>query len=51
MSELSEGQRVLSRARSLMENGKARSWSHAIALAADTLKRTEPTTTTTTKQR
>lgn len=39
-----EGQRVINRARALMENGKARSWSHAIDLAAQTLKR-ETTTT------
>ena len=37
MSELPVGARVISRARSLMAAGKARGWSHAIALAADTL--------------
>lgn len=37
---LTHGQRVLSRARSLMAHGKARGWSHAIDLAAQTL---EPT--------
>lgn len=40
MSELPDGARVISRARSLMAAGKARSWSHAIDLAAQTL---EPT--------
>jgi hypothetical protein len=37
MSELSRGQRAISRALALMENGRARSWSHALAIAADTL--------------
>jgi len=36
---MSDAQRILSRARSLLANGKARGWSHAIALAAETLKR------------
>ncbi len=36
---LTDEERVLLRAQSLMANGKARSWSHAIAVAADTLKR------------
>lgn len=36
---LTDGERVLLRAQSLMANGKARSWSHAIDIAAQTLKR------------
>lgn len=36
---LTDAQRVISRARSLLANGKAKSWSHAIAVAADTLKK------------
>ena len=36
---LTDEERVLLRAQSLMANGKARSWSHAIDLAAQTLKR------------
>lgn len=39
MTALTDGERVLSRARSLMANGKAKSWSHAIELAGDTLGR------------
>lgn len=39
---MTEAERIISRARSLMANGKARSWSHAIALAADSVKK--PTT-------
>lgn len=38
MSEkLSDGQRVIQRALALMQAGKARSWSHALAMAAETL--------------
>jgi hypothetical protein len=41
MSEkLSDGQRVIQRALALMQAGKARSWSHALALAAETLPKT-----------
>lgn len=36
---LTDGDRVIRRAMALMENGKARSWSHAIAIAAETLPR------------
>ena len=36
---LTDEERVIRRAMGLMENGKARSWSHAIAIAADTLPR------------
>ena len=36
---LTDGDRVILRARALMENGMARSWSHAIAIAAETLPR------------
>ena len=36
---LTDEERVLLRAQSLMANGKARSWSHAIDIAAQTLKR------------
>ena len=39
---MTEGQRIITRALSLMQNGKARSWSHAIALASETTKRDEP---------
>lgn len=42
MSDLPDGARVISRARSLMAAGKARSWSHAIDLAAQTLEPTAP---------
>jgi len=44
---MSEGERIISRACRLLQAGKARSWSHAIAIAAETVKRAEPTTTTT----
>lgn len=40
MSTLTTGQRVISRALALMQNGKARSWSHAIQLAAESLEAT-----------
>lgn len=36
---LTDGERVIRRAMALMEAGKARSWSHAIAIAAETLPR------------
>ena len=36
---LTDGDRVIRRAMALMEAGKARSWSHAIAIAAETLPR------------
>ena len=36
---LTDEERVIRRAMALMANGKARGWSHAIAVAADTLKR------------
>lgn len=38
---LTDEERVIRRAMGLMENGKARGWSHAIALAADTLPRND----------
>ena len=37
--QLTDADRVIMRAISLLNNGKARSWSHAIALAAETLAR------------
>ncbi len=42
MSELSDEQRIIRRALSLMQNGKA-GWSKALAIAADSVKK-EPTT-------
>ena len=36
---LTDGDRVIRRAMALMEAGKARSWSHAIDIAAQTLPR------------
>lgn len=42
---MSESERILWRAQRIMANGKARSWSHALQLAAESIKR-EPTTTT-----
>ena len=39
IAALTDGDRVIRRAMALMENGKARSWSHAIDLAAQTLPR------------
>lgn len=38
---LTNEERVINRARALMQNGRARGWSHAIALAADTLPRND----------
>lgn len=38
---LTDEERVINRARALMQNGRARGWSHAIALAADTLPRND----------
>lgn len=38
--KLTDGDRVILRAISLMNNGKARSWSHALAIAGDTVKKT-----------
>lgn len=37
--KLTDEERVIRRAMALMANGKARGWSHAIDLAAQTLKR------------
>ena len=37
--KLTDGDRVILRAISLMNNGKARSWSHALAIAGDTVKK------------
>jgi len=42
MSSLTIGERVINRARSLMSNGKARSWSHAIQVAAESLEEAPP---------
>ena len=44
-----EGQRAIQRALAYMQNGKARSWSHALEMAGNTLRPNEPTTTTTKK--
>jgi hypothetical protein len=38
---MTEAQRIISRARTLMALGKAKSWSHAIAIAADSVKKIE----------
>lgn len=38
---MSDSQRIISRARTLMALGKARSWSHAIGIAADTVTRSD----------
>lgn len=40
---LTEAERVINRTRALMENGKARGWSHAMDKAAETVKREDDT--------
>lgn len=39
---MTEAERVLSRAQTLMAMGKAKSWSRAIAVAADTVRAAPP---------